>query len=124
MVKIIFRNNFPGEDWMTSFKRRLHNRIRLRKPEVLKKAHVQNLNEETLNAFFSMYYNFLSEKGFNHDEDAPYRIFNADELGCSTDPNKWKLFFKKLSKNSYRLTPTCGKAMYRVLAFASLWVLV
>lgn len=69
--------------------------------------------------FFSMYYNILSEKGFIHDKDVSLRIFNADETGCSTDPCKCKLFFKKSSKNSYFLTPTCGKAIYTVLTCGS-----
>ena len=53
---------------------------------------------------------FLSEKGFIDDKDA--QNFNADETGCSTDPIKQKLFFKKSSKNFYLLTPTYGKTMY------------
>ena len=65
-----------------------------------------------------MYFNVLNENGFFNDDSAQ-QIFNADETGCSTDPNKCRLFFKKSSKDSCLLTPTCGKAMYTVLVCGS-----
>ena len=52
-------------------------------------------------------------------DDAVNRTFNCDETGCSTDPNKKKRFFSKSEKDSYLLTPTCGKAMYSVLVCGS-----
>ena len=114
-----FKDNVPGEDWMISFKRRWQNRIRMRKPEVLTKARAENLNEVTLKSFFDMYQKVLSENGFFQSENAADRIFNADESGFATDPNKRKMFFKKSSRDSYLLSPTCGKAMYTVLVCGS-----
>ena len=114
-----FKNNIPGEDWLISFKRQWQDRVRLRKPEVLTKARAKCLNEETLTSFFNMYFNALNENGFFNDDNSAQRIFNANETGCSTDPNKCRLFFKRSSKDSYLLTPTCGKAMYTVLVCVS-----
>ena len=72
MKKNCFQSCFsPGENWKTLFKRKSHNRIRLRIPEVLTtKAHAQNLNEKILNPFVSIYFNVLLEKGFIYDKDA------------------------------------------------------
>ena len=46
-------------------------------------------------------------------------IFNTDETGCLTDPNKQRLFFKKSYKDSYLLITTCGKSMYTTLVCRS-----
>ena len=106
----MFKDNAPGNDWMISFRRRWGDRIRLRKPELLTKARAENLNQETLGKFFDMFHDVLSAENFFEDPNAADRIFNADETGFATDPNRRKMFFKKSSKDSYLLTPTCGKA--------------
>ena len=114
-----FKDNLPGEDWLTSFKRRWHGRIRLRQPEAQTKACAPYLNQKTLGSFFPMYHTLLSENGFLGEDDSADRIFNADETGLSTDPDKRKLFFKKSSRDLYILAPTSGKSMYTVLAWGS-----
>ena len=37
-------------------------------------------------------------------------------MKLNTSPNQRKLFFKKSARDAYLKTPTCGKAMYTVLA--------
>ena len=46
----------------------------------------------------------------------PKEYINADESGFSTNLNQKKTFFKKSSRDAYMITPTCGKAIYTVLA--------
>ena len=103
-----FKDNLPCEDWLTYFKHRWNDRIRLRKPDVLIKAHALNLNEKTLDSFFCIYHTLLSENGFVDENYSSDRIFNANETGLSMDPNKRKLYFKKPLAGSYILTPISG----------------
>ena len=48
------------------------------------------------------------------ENDSADRIFNADETGLSTDPNKRTLLFKKSLRDSYILTPISSKSMHMV----------
>lgn len=66
-----------------------------------------------------MLYEILYSSSFLEDADAADRIFNTAEHSYATDPNRRKILIKKLSRDSYLLTPTCGKAMYTVLVCGS-----
>ena len=66
-----------------------------------------------------MLHEILNSNGFLVDADAADCIFNADESEFLKDSNRKKIFFKKLSKDIYLLTPTTGKTMYTVLVCGS-----
>ena len=91
----------------------------MKKREVLTLAHTKNLSDDVTTNIFKLVYNSFQENDMFGADDAANRIFNCDKTGCSTDPNKKKQFFSKSEKDSYLLTPTCGKAMYTVLLCGS-----
>ena len=72
----------------------------MKKPEVLTLARVKNLSDDVTTTFFELVHNSFQENDMFGADDAANRIFNCDKTGCSTDPNKKKLFFSKSEKDS------------------------
>ena len=103
-----FKDSNTSKEWLIGFKRRWDDRMR--NPEVLTKARKENLSTESLISFFDVYSQVLEDRDF-FDDDAANRIFNADETSCSTVPSRRKMFFKKSTKDTYLLAPTCGKVV-------------
>ena len=69
----------------------------MKKLEVLTLARAKNLSDDGTTNFFELVHHSFQENMFAVD-DAANRIFKCDETGCSTDPNKKKLFFSKSGK--------------------------
>ena len=111
----VFKDNFPGKDWIIEFKRRHNNQIRPRKAELLTKAREKTLTSAALEEFFALLKDSYDKADLFNDENAARRIFNTDETGLNTNPNQRKLFFKKATKDAYLISPNCGKAVYTVL---------
>ena len=72
----------------------------MRKPEIISKLYDEILTAETLNKFFSMVHCIYNETSIFEDTNAAKRIYNANESGFSTNPNKKKMFFKKSSRDA------------------------
>lgn len=93
------RNNFndetklAGTDWMYGFIRR-NPRISLRTPENTSAARASGFNKVSVKAFFDLLGSLLDKYKFK-----PSRIYNCDETGITTVPNKpTKIFSLKGKK--------------------------
>ena len=85
---------------MLKFKKKYFDQIRMKKSEVLTLAQAKNLSDDVTTNFFELVHNSFQENDMLSANDAANRIFNCDKTGCSTDPNKKKLFFSKSEKDS------------------------
>ena len=83
-----------------------------RKPKILTKSRARNLAKETVDVFFKKYATIIEENGL---QGHPERIFNLDEVGLGTDCRQSAVFVPKASRNTYILSPSCGKTMFSVL---------
>ena len=66
-----------------------------------------------------MYKTALEDRVILEADDTSSRIFNTDETGMGTNPNKRQLFFKKGAKNVYLQIPNEDKSMYAILICSS-----
>ena len=60
----------------------------MRKPEIISKSRTGNLTAETLNKFFEVVYSIYNDKSIFKDANVAKGIYNVDESGFSTNPNK------------------------------------
>jgi hypothetical protein len=77
-----FVNEKAGKDWFLSFKKR-HPELCLRTPESTSINRVKSFNKDTVSQFFNLLKDTLSRWKF-----LPHRIFNVDETGVQTVPQK------------------------------------
>lgn len=82
------KNNFnknvalAGRDWVYNFLKR-HPQISLRRPENTSAARAAGFNKPSVNIFFNLLGELMDRHMFR-----PSRIFNCDETGITTVPNK------------------------------------
>lgn len=80
-IETPFKNGLAGYEWAKSFLRR-HN-LSLRVPQKTSIARAMGFNRTQVNAFYDLLAEMLAKYSF-----PPSRIFNMDESGISTVPNK------------------------------------
>ena len=79
--KFNWQNKMAGKSWLYAFFRR-HPEISLRKPENTSVARAKSFNPINVKKFFDLYKSILATGKF-----PPYRIYNCDETGITTEPN-------------------------------------
>ena len=72
-----------GKQWLRCFVSRHGDELSLRMPEPTSAARSRAFNEVSVSTFFDILEKLQNEKKFTPD-----RIFNVDETGISTVPNK------------------------------------
>ncbi|KAI8487895.1 hypothetical protein Bbelb_343430 [Branchiostoma belcheri] len=91
----------PSNKWWLSFKKR--HGVALRKPDPLDRGRRDAIDEEVISNFFDMYQSELTENGL---QKAPHRIYNCDETGFTSDPQKKKIItFKSLGGYASSVRP-------------------
>lgn len=105
-----FKNNRPGTDWFTKFKKR-HN-LSLRKPETLEYCRKKSTDPFIINKYFDLLENTLDQLKLR---ERPECLFNLDETSLCTDPTRAKVVGEK-GKASCRITAGSGKENVTVLA--------
>lgn len=81
-IEHCFKDGMAGKDWYQGFIKR-HPQLTLRVPEQTSAARAGAFNKENVAKFFSLLQNLQHQHNFR-----PSRIFNVDETGISTVPNK------------------------------------
>ena len=107
-----FQDGRPGRDWIVSFEKRHHNKLRKRWPELLSTARAKGMTQENVSNFYKMYENVLKEHNLF---DKPWVLFNIDETGLTADKNNYMVYVGREVKNAYVLAPPGSKTMYTVL---------
>lgn len=83
----VFKNNYPGKDWMTAFLKRHNTMLSQRFANNIKRARAQ------------MSRNSLEEYHKNITESinglSPQQIFNYDETNIADHPNAKKFIFRR-----------------------------
>ena len=105
-------SNFPGKDWMTSFKARWIHRISKRSAEILTKSRAIGLTVEIRNLFYNALEEKLDELKIKNNRQ---RIFNLDETGLTTAKKTKGSFFKRGMKEALVLAPNEGKTMFTTM---------
>ncbi|KAE8745692.1 hypothetical protein FOCC_FOCC007576 [Frankliniella occidentalis] len=113
-IKTPFKNNVPGKDWFTSFKKR-HN-LELKNPETLEKNRLKNTADPFLvYEFYDLLESTVNELGIQADSLSQH-LFNLDEVGVSHDPSKTKMVGGAEQKGLHRTIQGSGKENTTVMA--------
>jgi hypothetical protein len=102
----------PGIDFIRGYEKRWEHLLSRRKVETLTVARAKSLNADCIQQFFSMMENIYTQHSFS---EYPSRIYNLDETGLNTNQSSSSCFFRRGTKTTYVLQPTCGKTTFTVL---------
>lgn len=109
-IKTPFKNNIPGSDWFTSFKKR-HN-LSIKVPQAVEFSRKKMTDPFVIGDYFKLLKSTLDELELN---DLPHRIWNLDETSLSMDPTKTKIVGAKGVACS-RVTSGPGKENVTILS--------
>ena len=105
-----FKNGYPSNDWIESFKKRWSSKLSRRKPQKIEQLRAKACNEDIAKHF----YETLKEKLIELDiMDKPENIWNSDETGVMCDGSDDPVFCAKGSA-PHKITGNNFKEMFTV----------
>ena len=111
-----FKDGIPGEDWYYGFMRR-HPALSLKKPEHLQKLRKDARRPEIVYNFFEQLKKVVTESNLDSEGKSSF-VFNADESGFNSDPNRVRGIGTK-GKALCRISGGSGRESTTVLACVS-----
>ena len=112
----VFKNNIPGDNWVSLFQKRWKKELSARKPEILTLLCAISCNEQVVNAYFTVLEDLLIKLDL---KERPDHILNLDESRFVTDPKVERIFVKRGKKDPVTVIPGSGREMYTVLSCVS-----
>lgn len=108
---MVFKNQKPGIEWMTSFEARWKAELSRRVGQPLPASRAYACNSAVVDHFFEKLTATVERLDL---AGKPQNIFNVDETGFQTDIGKQKVFCKRGLRNPHKTVATSTKTMYTV----------